>query len=186
MSAEKIIQQIKKDSDKQIQAIQKEAEQQGEQIRTTILSKAQQEAEKIREQGKIFSENKKKILISQTVQDLRRTIMKTKEDIIENCFTQAQKQITQLPEPQYNKIVTTFIQNGKRKLGNDCTIYTSRDIDKKLAEQHNLHVKGTIPASGGVMLQSADGKISIDNTFDGILKRKKEEIRVQIGKLIFG
>ena len=39
--------------------------------------------------------------------------------------------------------------------------------------------------SGGVIIISDDGKIKLDNTFEGILKRRKEQIRLKVGKLLF-
>ena len=48
-----------------------------------------------------------------------------------------------------------------------------------------LKVTGAVEASGGVILKSSDGGITLDNTFEGILKRKKNEIRIKVGKLLF-
>jgi len=46
-------------------------------------------------------------------------------------------------------------------------------------------VKGSIDASGGFRLISEKGTITIDNTFEGILTRKKQEIRVHVGNILF-
>jgi vacuolar-type H+-ATPase subunit E/Vma4 len=46
-------------------------------------------------------------------------------------------------------------------------------------------VKGTVASRGGIILHSADGAITIDNTFERLLSRKKNEIRIHVGKLLF-
>jgi len=46
-------------------------------------------------------------------------------------------------------------------------------------------VQETIHAIGGIILHSADGRITVDNTFEGLLNRKKDEIRIHVGKLLF-
>jgi len=49
----------------------------------------------------------------------------------------------------------------------------------------HLEVIGTIEASGGILLKSGNGRITLDHTFDGILKRERNQIRIKVGKLLF-
>ena len=185
MSIEKIIEKINKDSEKEIQKIHKEAEQQADTLITTAKKEAEQQAQKLIILGKTQSENTKKIIISKTSQDAKRELLKIKEDIIEDCFTQALHRLAQIQGEPYNKFLRQQLKNSKTKLGENNTILISRDADKTIAEQEKIPIKGTITASGGVIIKSADGKITIDTTFDGIMKRKKAEIRVHIGKQLF-
>ena len=48
-----------------------------------------------------------------------------------------------------------------------------------------IKVSGETGATGGVILQSEHGTVTIDNTFEGILKREKQRIRVKVGQLLF-
>ena len=48
-----------------------------------------------------------------------------------------------------------------------------------------MHATGNVDASGGIILESVDGQITLDNTFDGILEREKNRIRIKVGKLLF-
>ena len=61
----------------------------------------------------------------------------------------------------------------------------SKDEDKEIAKNLGLKVTGNVDASGGIILTSGDGQITLDNTFDGILERKKDRIRIKVGKLLF-
>jgi len=61
----------------------------------------------------------------------------------------------------------------------------SKDEDKEIAKNLGLKVTGNVDASGGIILKSGDKQITLDNTFDGILKRKKDIIRIKVGKLLF-
>jgi V/A-type H+-transporting ATPase subunit E len=185
MSAEKILKEIKKDSEKQIKEILKEAEIKGKQIIQQTKDDAELQAEKILEKGKIQSENIKKILISKANQDTKKEIMSAQEKIIEECFNKAQYKLSTLGEKEYSELVNFLIKNGKNKFGNKCTIIASRYIDKKIAEKNNLKVTGNIESTGGIILKSIDGKITLDYTFDGILKREKDKIRIKVGKLLF-
>ncbi|MCK5258643.1 MAG: V-type ATP synthase subunit E, partial [Thermoplasmatales archaeon] len=180
MTAEKIIERIKKDSEKEIQAILEEAERQASGIIKDAKKEAEHGYEKMIADGNRHSENLKKILVSKASQDAKREIMKAREKIIEECFAKAQRRLSTLKEAEYKKIVMKLIEAGRKKLDGQCTIVVSGDIDRKIAKGMGLKVTGTVEALGGVILKSSDGGITLDNTFEGILKRKKDEIRIKV------
>ena len=185
MSAEKIINQIKKDSQIEINQIQKETEKQIKTIVGNAKQEAEVESEKILADGKKQSENIKKILVSKASQAVKRDMLKAKEKIIEECFVSAHHELSILPENKYKKIVTRLMKDGKQKLGGNCTVLVCRDVDKKIAEELGLSISGNIETCGGIKIKSDDGRITLDYTFDGTLHREKDEIRIKVGKLPF-
>ena len=185
MSAEKIIHRIKTDAEKEIHQILKEAEKHASSIISDAKNEAEREAEKILADSTTQSENIRKILVSKATQDVKREIMKAREDIIDECFTKAYHTLSTLREGEYRRVVAQLIEDGCKKLAGKYTLAVSRDIDREIAERAGVQVRGTIKASGGVLIKSDDERVTIDNTFDGILKRKQDEIRVQVGKLLF-
>ena len=185
MSAEKIIQQIKKDAEKEIKQIQKEAEKQAKTIIEEAKKEAKKEAEKIFENGKKQSDNTEKIIISKANQDVKREIMKAKEKIIEECFVKAHQKLSFVKGKEYENTVEQYIKDGTIKLGKECSIMISREEDKNIIQKHGLISSGHVEASGGVKLVSKDQRIILDYTFDGILKRDRDKIRNKVGKLLF-
>ena len=185
MTVEKIIQRIKDDATKESKKIIKEVEQQAKELIKREKQDAEQEAQKILANGKAESDNTKKILISKANQNVKQNILTAKEKLIDECFQKAQQQLAKLNEKDYKDMITTLIKQGKDKLGSNCIIIPSRPIDKQIAQQHKLNVKGSVTASGGILIKNHDETITIDNTFEGILKRKKDELRIHIGKLLF-
>jgi vacuolar-type H+-ATPase subunit E/Vma4 len=185
MSVEKIIEQIKKDSEKEIKAILDEAKKQEKIIIDMSKKEAENQVEKILIKGKEGSENLKKILISKAHQDTKREIMNAREKIIEDCFTKAHSELSKLKGKEYISMVKKLIQDGYNKLGENCSIMISRDEDKIIAKELGILVDGKVESSGGVILKSSDGKILLNHTFEGILKREKNKIRIKIGKLLF-
>jgi len=185
MSAEKIIQQIKKDAEKEIKQILAEAEKQAKQIINEAKKQTEKEAEKILTNGKKQSENLERIMIAKVSQNAKREIMRTQEKIIEECFTRASEKLSKLKVEDYKNMVSRLIKDGEKKLGEQCNMIISRETDREIAEEMGFAIVGNIKASGGVVLQSQDGRITLDNTFDGILRRKKDKIRVKVGKILF-
>jgi len=185
MTVEKIIEQIKKDSEKEIKQILKEAEDQAASIINDTKKEAEQESDKILSDGRQQSENIKKILISKANQDAKREEMKARENIIEECFSKAHHQLSILKGTEYERLVKKLIEDGRRKLGEKFSIIISRGGDKKIAEDLGIPVYGKVETSGGVILKSSDGRVTLDHTFEGILKREKAKIRRKVGQLLF-
>ncbi len=185
MSAEKIIAKIQQDAKQQLTTIQKEAEKKAQIIHDRLVDTAKQQAEHITTQGKQDAEHLKHIKIAQANQEIKRRLMAAREELIDQCFTQAQQRLKDLHQKKYQEIVSQLVADGKKKLGDDCSVRISRDEDKKIIEKHGLTVQGSVDASGGVILVSSDGNVTLDNTFEGILRRKKDSIRIQVGKLLF-
>lgn len=185
MSAEKIIEQIKKDSEKEIKEILGEAKKQAASILKSAKKEAEKESEKILSDGKKQSENIKKILVSKANQDAKREIMNAREQIIEECFTKAHHELSILKEKEYERLVRKLMEDGCKKLESGCKVLVSRDIDKKIAGDLGISIDGTVESSGGIILKSSDGRVTLDHTFDGILKREKDKIRIKVGKLLF-
>ena len=185
MSSEAIIKQIQKDAEKEIKKIQKDAQNKIDEIEKNINKQIKEQEELILSNGKKEAENIKKIRISQAHQEAKRELMNAKETIIENCFEKAKQKLIDIDENRYRQIIQNLIDNGSKQIKGSFSIQTSKPLDKIIAEEKNIPVSGTIHASGGIKLVSEDGKITVDNTFEGILKRRKEEIRVKVGKMLF-
>lgn len=185
MSAEKIIEQIKTDASKEVKEILKEAEGQAKEIIKEAKAEAEGQAEKIIADSKKDSENYKKILLSQANQDAKKEIMAAREKIIDDCFVKAQHMLSTLSETEYKNIVRKLMTDGVKKLGKDCKVLACKDVDKQIAKDLHLEVIGTVETCGGIMLKSNNGRVTLDNTFDGILKREKNQIRIKVGKLLF-
>ena len=185
MSAEKIIEQIKKDSEKEIKQIQADTAKQRKEIMIKARKEAENEAKKILENGKKINDNKKKVLISKAKQESKRQIIKAKEEVIEECFIKAQQRLSQIKGREYEDLLKKLVKNGIEKLGKNCKVLISRQTDKKIMKEYDLEIIGKTDASGGVILKSADGRVTLDYTLDGILKRDKQRIRIKVGKLLF-
>jgi len=111
--------------------------------------------------------------------------MNAKEKLIDECFVKAHQKLSMVKGKEYEKTVSQHIKAGMETLGKDCVVMISRDEDKKIIQKFGLSSAGHVEASGGVRLASKDGRVVIDYTFDGILKRDKDKIRNDVGRLLF-
>ena len=116
---------------------------------------------------------------------IKREIMNAREEVIELCFSKAHHELSVLKGKNYEKIVKNLIMDGLKKLGGKGSIITSRAADKTIAKELGLSVVGRVEKTGGVIIKSTNGKVTLDYTFDGILEREKGKIRRKVGKILF-
>ena len=185
MSSENLIKRIEEESAQEIKQIQQQAKKQAHEIIKEAQAAAKLKADHLLEQGKQHSDNVQKILISKAHQDVNRKLMNVKEAIIEECFQQAHTKLAELKTAEYRNIASVLLKQGSQRLQNPGSVIVSRNEDKDIAKKHALTVAGTQQTIGGMIIQSKDGKLTIDNTFEGILQRKKHEIRTEVGKILF-
>jgi len=185
MSAEKIIEQIKKDAEKEINHIKKQVELEVQKIIKESNKQAEKQTESIIEDGKNQAENTKKIIISKANQSIKKEIMIEKEKIIEQCFIKAYQKLSMIKGEDYKKTVTLYLRNGIKKLGKDIRVFTTRKEDEKILEEFGLKQEAKLESYGGIKIVSSDGRVTLDYTFEGVLKRDKQKIRNKVGKLLF-
>jgi V/A-type H+-transporting ATPase subunit E len=185
MSSKNLIKRIQEESAQEIKQIHQQAKKEAQKIIKEAQATAKLKAGHLLEQGKQQSDTVQKILISKAHQDVNRKFMNAKEAIIESCFQQAHTKLTGLTSSEYRRITTHLLKQGTQRIQNPGSVIISRDEDKEIANKHGLTVAGTQQTIGGMVIHSQDGKLTIDNTFEGILQRKKHQIRTEVGKILF-
>jgi vacuolar-type H+-ATPase subunit E/Vma4 len=185
MSSKNLIKRIQEESAQEIKQIQQQAKKEAHKIIKEAQAAAKLKADHLLKQGKQRGDNAQKILISKAHQDFNRTLMNAKEAIIESCFQQAHTKLAELKPTEYRDIATVLLKQGTQRIQNPGSVIISRNEDKDIAKKLGLTVAGTQQTIGGMIIQSKDGKLTIDNTFEGILQRKKHEIRTEVGKILF-
>ncbi|MFH1014274.1 MAG: V-type ATP synthase subunit E [Thermoplasmatota archaeon] len=185
MSEEMLIAKIKEDAQKAVQDIIDEATKQSKQMIKQAQGEAKRQAETILQQGTSEKATIQRIKISQAQQEAKRQLMQAKEHIIEECFQKAVERLKNLDDKSYSKMIESLIKKGSDQMSGSFIIYTSKPLDALVAKKQNIPVKGTLTTYGGIILHSEDGRIIVDNTFEGILQRKKDILRVQVGRLLF-
>ena len=185
MSLEKIIQKIKKDADREAGSIIQEAEQKARDILTLGEQETQDIIEKMERDHEKEIEGLKKKMLSAARREVRHMMMRAKEEVIMDCFSQAEKYLGDLKGQEYATLVKTLMLKAKPLMKKGVVI-PSREMDKKIAREMGFQVDPhTISSLGGVRIQDADGSMEIDNTFEGLLTRKHNEIRIKIAKMLF-
>ncbi len=185
MALEKLIQKIKEEAEKEIKEIIQKAEEEAREVIEKEKEKGRKEAEKIRTRGEKEAERQKEKILASARRKAKAYIIQAKEEIIQKCFDEMVNILREMDGKTYEQFMEKEIKEAMKEI-EDGYIISTRKEDEKIAKKLGLEVKGKTEGIGGVILKSKDGKKEIDLTFDFMLERKKEEIRIKIAEKLFG
>ncbi|HEB37098.1 MAG TPA: hypothetical protein ENI14_00340 [Thermoplasmatales archaeon] len=187
MALEDILSKIKEEADREIEQILSRAREE----KNKRLKEAEKEINEEKEQrikrAERELENRKKAEIAKIRQEARKEVMQLKEKMIKECFDRALERLRNMRGKDYEMIVESLMRSTMKEIGKNCIVIPSREEDAKIAKKLGLKVENRkIESAGGFIAKSKDGRITIDNRFRSILKRKEKEIRAKVGSILFG
>ena len=189
--AEKIIQDVKKTVQGTLEEQRKKGRERAREIVISIDKKAQKDSVIIKLRDTASAESKAKWLI-----------LEKKHALIENVLNQVKDELsTRIKTDKYLHVLENLIVEGGIILGvtdlevilngRDSTLPLELDkLAEKIGEKTGTKTKITksvkkIDAIGGAIIQTTDGKIVMNNTFEGILNNFESEIRFMIAQILF-
>ncbi|OYT54105.1 MAG: hypothetical protein B6U72_03735 [Candidatus Altiarchaeales archaeon ex4484_2] len=180
MGLEELESRIMEDAEKQIQEITREAEGKIRNIRKEIERDADREAEKILKNGEQEANLTYRRIIADTVIKGKDRIEKRKNSIIDDAFERARKDILESSDREKRKFLESLIERDGDKVP-EPQIW----VDRKYASLIKEAKAGDI-GDFGVVIQSRDGKIRIDNTLTNRINRLKTTLRPEMSSMLFG
>ena len=197
MGADKIIAKIREDANEKIAAIRRDGRAQADRILNEGEKEATDEYQRILEHGRAECKEMAARILSQARLDANRMVRRAREDGIRRSFKDAESALQRLPESgAYSRILSTLIRDamGSMGEGNVHVISTERDrelIRELLPGLSDTKVQPCLShecaiTSGGVILVSEDGRISVNNTFEARLERLRTGLVHRVAELLFG
>ena len=184
MALEKLIQRIESDAESEANGIIEGARKEAEEIIREAKKKAQKEAAEAEARGEKEAFRLKEKMLASARRRAREMEMRAKEEVIQECMDRAKEELGKLKGKRYEAAVKRFLENGRKSLG-DCVVVPSREQDRKIAEKMGIKVEGNAESIGGVIIRSKDRIREIDDTFESIMERKMDELRILIANELF-
>jgi vacuolar-type H+-ATPase subunit E/Vma4 len=187
MTIDKIIQKIKAETAVDVDKILKNAYKSTKEMRLKAKKELMEHVESVRDNGEKRITIMRNIHLSEARRASSRNILNAKEELIETCFAQAREHLRTLTGQEYHDIMTRLIKESLALIGDSGVATLTREEDKAILSSFpHLTVKPKLaPGLGGLIIESKDGKIVVDNTFEAILKRHKEDIRTEVANILY-
>lgn len=189
MGFDELAEKIKGAGDKEIADINKGAEKEVEAILKSYEDAAKQVCDTIIRRGEIDCDLLHRQMISKAKVEAKGLEAEKKSDILDDVFIQAKKAIQKTPKNIQSKIIMKLVKDGV-KVGDEVTLQLDAKnitlVNKK--ELGGLFKKAKVEKADigfGVVIESVDKKVRVDNTLDNVLEGLKRDLRSKVNKVLF-
>ncbi len=143
-----------------------------------IIDQAKAEGQKIGAEQqleiKANTKLKQKRIVSQTQEELMRKSIDGLKDLLEDFAS----------TKGYDDVLTQLATECTTSLGEGTTLYCRKEDEKKL-KAADFKIAGIIKTIGGVIGESKDGRIKVNNSFESLLDIHKEKLKqAAFGELV--
>jgi len=200
--AELIIQEINREAEQKIQYILREAQKEAEKIKEEARKRAEARAEWIMRKAQTQAEIEKQRIIANARLEVRKKRLAVQEALIQEVITALRERLAELPDEEYFPMLVDLAVQAIWELNIDSVVVRSNErtlkllvdrlseFKKALAEKLGRDVEVTlgepVPTIGGLIIETADGTVRVDNTFESRIERFEGELRAEIAKALFG
>lgn len=200
--AEPIIQEINREAEQKIQYIISEAQKEAEKIKEEAKKRGEAKAEWILRKARTQAETEKQRIIAGARLEVRRKRLEVQESLIREVITALKDRLAELPDEEYFPMLVELTAGAIEELGTGSVVVRSNERTLKLIEARleefraavsekagrNVEITLGEPLSsiGGVLVETIDGSVRVDNTFEARIGRLESELRAEIAKALFG
>jgi len=200
--AELIIQEINREAEQKIQYILSEAREEAEKLKEEARKRAEAKAEWILRKAKTQAEIERQRIIANAKLEVRKRKLAVQEELIRRVIEALKERLGNLPEDEYFPILVELTAKAVGELGVDKVVVRSNERTLKLIVERLSEFRGRlrealgrdvdvtigepIQTIGGVLVESSDGSVRVDNTFEARIERFESELRATIAKALFG
>lgn len=192
--ADEVLADIQKDVETQMAKSKEEAKK--------ILKTAREESDKnyqsIINQAKMNAEAEKRRIISLTEVETRSQLLETKQLLVNQAFDEALNKLNEFVKTDdYHQYLFDLIEKATKRIRSKKLIIHVNANDKSWLTQNldalcrrlrlELQLSNQIEnCIGGCKIETIDGRVIYDETFDNRLEELKPELRVEVAKILFG
>ncbi|WP_456367179.1 V-type ATP synthase subunit E [Thermococcus sp.] len=200
--AELIIQEINREAEQKIQYILNEAQREAEKIKEEAKKKAEAKAEWILRKAKTQAEMEKQRAIASAKLEVRKKRLAVQEEMIKAVISALKDRLASLPDEEYFMTLVSLTSEALEELGVNKAVLRSNERTLKLIVERlpefkkgvsetigrdvDITVGEPINTIGGILVESVDGSVRVDNTFEARMERFEAELRARIAKILFG
>jgi len=158
------------------------------------MNEAEAEVQRISEQQRRQGDALRRQIIGSAEMTSRNRTLEIVEENLNEAFSQALDKLGDATgQIEYNRVLKSLVQEGIDVVGGSSFVVTANSRDQQLLQlivgqiSHDQNISlvrsdSRINTVGGVVVSSADGFVTFDNTYEARLDRIKPELRKQIAQ----
>lgn len=189
MPLEKIIERIGEEFSLEIGRIKRETQDRVSEILKEAREKAASVKEEILKAASFEAQRRRDRILTTTNLETRRTVLEEKERLIEKAYQKALIKLTKLGKRPYQELIKKMLRKVAKTDAGE--IILSREDNKRITPSFVKSINKDLKISkddrgisGGFILKKE--KIEINNSFESLLRSKREELEPRLVKILFG
>jgi len=188
MGLDELKDEIMKKAHAQSQSMQDDANREAD----TIVSAAREEAsaavEKARREAQGMASDEADERVAAARLEAKKIIAEGREDAIEKAMDLVWHEVAaQKKSKKYPQLLRSLVKSGAREIGRQDYVVKVNADDRKLLPDMKAKISGApIKCAGGAVIETSDHLVRVDNTLESIFASKKEQIRKELYREMFG
>ena len=190
---EKMIYQIKNDSDSTIAQITENARVEVERIMSEAMTQAEAECAAVLQKGKEEAQVQERIFSSSAEHEEKKMLLTARREVIDDVFAKALEKLRSLPDREYFTVLSglavKYAENGEGEmlLSEKDRAHVPADfisgINSKLSGKSVKLASDTVQTNGGFILRY--GGIEINCTFAALIDGRREQLGDKLSRFLF-
>ncbi|RLI73994.1 V-type ATP synthase subunit E [Archaeoglobales archaeon] len=188
MPLESIIQEIYQKGEEQVKKLMEEAEKEAKQITADAKAEAEEILKKAREEAEKEAERLRRQEVSSVNLEMKRLLLNKQKELLEMTFDLTRQKIKEMSAEEKKKLLESLL---KKNAESGMVVYSNKGDEEVVKEVlknlgKDLKYGGNVNCLGGVILESPDGEVRLNLTFDELLTQLYEQKISEVSKILFG
>ena len=157
-----------------------EAKLKSEELINDTKSKIDSEDKKSEEETDALLDQMKQAFEAMAKFEIKKTELTSKKEIIEKVFEQTVKKIEDLDDKTLEKLTKKLLEEAKKEIDVE-VIYCNEKTKKWIPKEFKVKQEKML---GGIIAETKDGTIRVDNRFETILEEVRRDALKKIAKAV--
>jgi V/A-type H+-transporting ATPase subunit E len=183
MGLEKVVEEVLSSGDRRKKEILDEAEAEARKLIEAAEAEVAEYSSERESETRERVERKRAQDLQTAELEVRRLGLAMRRDLLERVVDGAKERLRQLDRPR-NEAMLKALLSGRAVSG--AKVFSAAKDEPLVRALTHMPYGGHINCLGGVVIESADGSVREDLTYDAILRDKSEEMLPMIAAILFG
>jgi V/A-type H+-transporting ATPase subunit E len=169
MGLDQVIEEVLAEGEREADAIVEEAREEADAIVQDAKERAEEEREERLAEAEQEADAERRRIEASAELEAKKKRLDAEADVLASVRSRVESRLTDLPQEEREPLVRTLIEDaGADEFGGDARAWAPKR-DRDIVEDYGFTYEGEIDALGGVVIESPDGRIREDLTFDTLL-----------------
>ena len=190
MPIKDITHRIRKDAEAEKERILEEARTEAHRIRNGYQLELDARVTELKVRAGKERDSMSEMIVSRAGSGVSRKKLEEKERLIGETVSTALENLRALPDSEYQALLERLYRNGLELAGKDSRVIPCTTKDAAAFERLGVKAVGSgmgkdYGHTGGVIVESPDGRIRVDNSFEALVERKRLDLKIQVSDILF-